>query len=43
MNKSGHLVVVKSVASAVPIYLLMANNLPLWAIEEIWAALDISV
>ena len=30
MNKSGRLVVVKSVATAVPIYMLMANNLPPW-------------
>ncbi|RLM55087.1 hypothetical protein C2845_PM10G21820 [Panicum miliaceum] len=35
MNKSGRLVVVKSVASAVPIYRLMANNLPPWTIEKI--------
>ncbi|CAL5041675.1 unnamed protein product [Urochloa decumbens] len=35
MNKSGRLIVVKSVASAVPIYTLMANNLPAWAIDEI--------
>lgn len=35
MNKSGRLIVVKSVASAIPIYTIMANNLPAWAIEEI--------
>jgi len=35
MNKSGRLVVVKSVATAVPIFMLMANNLPPWAIQEI--------
>jgi len=35
MNKSGRLIIVKSVASAVPIYLIMANFLPAWAIEEI--------
>lgn len=37
MNKSGRLIVVKSVASAVPIYTIMANNLPGWAVEEIEA------
>lgn len=35
MNKSGRLIVVKTVSSAVPIYTMMANNLPAWAIEEI--------
>jgi hypothetical protein len=35
MNRSGRLVVVKSVAYAVPIYMLMANNLPPWATQEI--------
>lgn len=36
-NKSGRLIVIKSVASAVPIYTIMANNLPVWAVEEIEA------
>ena len=35
MSKSGRLIIVKSVASAMPIYILMANNLPSWAISEI--------
>ncbi|CAN6352890.1 unnamed protein product [Urochloa humidicola] len=35
MRKSGRLIVVRSIATAVPIYMLMANNLPDWAIEEI--------
>jgi hypothetical protein len=35
MSKSGRLIVVKSVASAVPIYTIMANDLPAWAADEI--------
>lgn len=37
MNKSGRLIVIKSVASAVPIYTIMVNNLPAWAIDELEA------
>lgn len=37
MNKGGLLIVIKSVASAVPIYTIMANNLPAWAIDELEA------
>jgi hypothetical protein len=35
MNKSGRLIVVQSVASAVPIYTVMADDLSAWAVEEI--------
>jgi hypothetical protein len=35
MNKSGRLIVVQSVTSAVPIYTVMADDLPAWAVEEI--------
>jgi hypothetical protein len=35
MNKSGRLIVVQSVASTIPIYTLMGDDLPAWAVEEI--------
>jgi hypothetical protein len=35
MPKSGRLVLTKAVLSTIPTYTLMAEQLPLWAIEEI--------
>jgi len=35
MTKSGRLVWIKSVLSAIPIYAIIADGLPLWAIQEI--------
>jgi hypothetical protein len=51
MPKSGRLVLTKSVLSTMPTYLIMADQLPSWAIEEIdsirrkflWAGKDQSV
>ena len=35
LNKAGRLVIVKSVLSAVPIYLMIAMDLPKWVIKSI--------
>ncbi|GJN39318.1 hypothetical protein PR202_gb28429 [Eleusine coracana subsp. coracana] len=37
MAKSGRLILVKSVLAAIPIYSLMADNLPSWALKQIEA------
>ena len=51
MQKSGRLILVQSVLAATPVYYLMAEGLPAWAIKEIesiqrkflWAGKDPSV
>ena len=35
MNRSGRLIWIKSVLCAIPSYTIIADGLPLWAIEEI--------
>ncbi|CAL4948729.1 unnamed protein product [Urochloa decumbens] len=51
MQKSGRLILTKSVLSAMPIYWIMADQMPAWALEEIdgirrqffWAGKDVSI
>ena len=35
MNKSGHLTLVKSMLSAIPIYLMMSDKFPPWVIKQL--------